>query len=87
LGRRKVGESYSGPIREVKAKLPHWGAALDSAQHDVVEGAGRRFRTKSGRASRRGPRGMASVALHIMGDVVMGDVVDQADFPFLCRKR
>ncbi len=31
------------------------GAALDSASHDVAEGAGRRLRRKSGRASKWGP--------------------------------
>lgn len=34
------------------------GATLDSAEYELMEGAGRRFRTKSGRASRRGPGGM-----------------------------
>jgi len=42
---------------------PDWwdvtdGPAFDSAHHDVVQDAGRRFRTKCGRASRRGPRGI-----------------------------
>jgi hypothetical protein len=34
------------------------GAPLDAEAHYVVQAPGRRFRTKSGRASRRGPRGM-----------------------------
>jgi len=35
--------------------------SLESTQHDGVEGVGRSFRTKRGRASKRGPRGMATL--------------------------
>lgn len=41
------------------------GPTLDAAHHDVGEDPGRRFRTKCGRASRRGYRGMGQAA-HIL---------------------
>ena len=96
LGRRKVGESYSGPIREVKAKLPHWGAALDSAQNDVVKGAGRRSRAESGtegsggrveghpgraRGARRTSRWQGGRAARKLGQGVSGYYVPQSARP------
>jgi hypothetical protein len=40
------------------------GAAFDPAPHDIVQGAGRTFRTKCGSASKRGPRGIVGGPEH-----------------------
>jgi len=42
------------------------GPRLTSAKHDVVEGDSRRFRTKSGRASSRGPRGKGGIVVVVL---------------------